>query len=225
MSPSVVWLSPSDPSFPPNLVQYFGDKVPKRIAAFGNLEILPSKAVALICSVKCPGNIILQTYDLAKGLRDAGVLVIGGFHSPMERECLRILLRGEQPIIICPARSLQGMRLPKEYKTPLDQNRLLLLSPFSDSQRRATIHTSLYRNQFVAALADRMFVPFAEPASKTFELCRGLVSWGKHLYTFINEDNAELIKLGAEPLDPDRAISVLGEHRPSTSHLQVRNQS
>jgi hypothetical protein len=35
-----------------------------------------------------------------------GVPVIGGFLSPMEQECLALLLRGTQPIIICPA---QGM--------------------------------------------------------------------------------------------------------------------
>jgi predicted Rossmann fold nucleotide-binding protein DprA/Smf involved in DNA uptake len=201
MPPSLVWLSPTDPAFPQNLVPDLGDKAPKRIAAIGNLEILSAKSVALICSVKCPGNIILQTYDLAKALREAKVVVIGGFHSPMERECLRILLRGGQPIIICPARSLQGMRLPKEYKNSLDQNRLLLLSPFSDSQCRATVHASLYRNQFVAALATKIFVPYAAPSSKTLEFCRDLVSCGKPLFTLANEANANLISLGARPLD------------------------
>ena len=196
-----VWLSPTDPAFPLNLVQHLGDKTPKRIAAIGNLEILNSQSVALICSVKCPGNIILKTYDLAKALREAGMPVIGGFHSPMERECLRILLRGEQPIILCPARSLQDMRLPKEYKTPLEQNRLLLLSPFADRQRRATVRTSLFRNQFVAALSDRIVVPYAAPSSKTFELCRDLVSCGKPLFTLTHEANANLVSLGARPLD------------------------
>lgn len=204
--PHTVWIDQVNSGYPQVLLQHFGDDAPQRIAALGNLEILPSKAVALICSVKCPGNIILQTYDLAKGLREAGVPVIGGFHSPMERECLRILLRGEQPIIICPARSLQGMRLPKEYKTPLDQNRLLLLSPFAAKQRRATVHTSLYRNQFVAALANRIFVPYAASSSKTFELCRNLVSCGKPLFMLTNKANAPLVSLGARPLDVSSPI-------------------
>lgn len=51
-----------------------------------------------------------------KLLRDAGVTVIGEFHSPMEKECLNILLRGSQPIIVCPARSLENMRI-KPAKT------------------------------------------------------------------------------------------------------------
>ncbi len=199
--PPTVWIDQVSPAYPQVLIQHLGDDAPQRIAALGNLDLLQCRALAFLCSVKCPGNIILKTYDLAKALRDAKVVVIGGFHSPMERECLRILLRGEQPIIICPARSLQGMRLPKEYNTPLARNRLLLLSPFSDSQRRATVHASLYRNQFVAALATKIFVPYAAPSSKTLEFCRDLVSCGQPLFTLANEANANLISLGARPLD------------------------
>jgi HEPN domain-containing protein len=44
-----------------------------------------------------------------------GVTVVGGFHAPMERECLTILLRGAQPVILCPARNI-GMRIRPEYK-------------------------------------------------------------------------------------------------------------
>jgi len=200
MPKPLTWLSPSDPAFPPGLVRHLGDKSPKRIAAIGNLDILNSKAVALICSVKCPGTIILQTYDIARKLREAGVPVIGGFHSPMERECLRILLRGNQPLIICPARSLEGIRLPKEYKKPLDQGRLLLLSPFSDKLRRATVQTSLYRNRFVAALAECLFVPYAAPSGKTEQLCSDFLAREKKLYTLESETTLHLTAAGAQPM-------------------------
>lgn len=202
-----VWLSPKDPTFSLNLAKYLGDKAPKRMAALGNLEILHSKPLALICSIKCPGNVILKTYDLAQALREAGVPVIGGFHSPMERECLRILLRGTQPIIVCPARSLRGMRVSKECKDPLDQGRLLFLSPFPHKQRRPTVESAVDRNYVVAALADRVLVPYAAPSSKTFELCRVLLSWRKPLYTLANEPRAPLIALGAQPLDGPGAVS------------------
>ena len=68
-----------------------------------SLKILERRLLGLFCSTKCPGDAILQTYDLVRALRDAGVAVIGGFHSPMEKECLDLLLRGNQPIVICPA--------------------------------------------------------------------------------------------------------------------------
>ncbi|MBA3611454.1 MAG: DNA-processing protein DprA [Nitrospirales bacterium] len=200
MPKPLTWVSLSDPAFPSSLVRHLGDKSPKRIAAIGNLDLVNSKAVALICSVKCPGTIILQTYDIARKLREAGVPVIGGFHSPMERECLRILLRGNQPLIICPARSLDEIRLPKEYKKPLDQGRLLLLSPFSDKLRRATVQTSLYRNRFVAALAECLFVPYAAPSGKTEQLCSDFLARGKRLYTLECDANLHLTALGAQPI-------------------------
>ncbi|MEA3361075.1 MAG: DNA-binding protein, partial [Thermodesulfobacteriota bacterium] len=76
--------------------------------------------------------------------------VISGFHSPMERESLTMLLRGAQPIIICPARSINKMRINKEYKKPLKDGRLLFLSPFDENQLRISAKRSYYRNLFVA---------------------------------------------------------------------------
>jgi len=79
------------------------------IAVRGDHAALRGRKLALFSSVKCPGDIILKTFDLAQHLRDQGVTVIGGFHSPMEQECLRILLRGKQPVVWCPARSIERM--------------------------------------------------------------------------------------------------------------------
>ncbi|HEY5910764.1 MAG TPA: hypothetical protein VJA21_09200 [Verrucomicrobiae bacterium] len=84
------------------------------VTVLGDPALLRRQKLALFCSVKCPGDLILRAYDYAKKLRDDGVTVIGGFHSPVEKECLRILLRGTQPVIICPARSLANMRVPVE---------------------------------------------------------------------------------------------------------------
>ena len=71
-----------------------------------------------------------------KRIRLADTL-IGGFHSPMEKECLDLLLRGSRPIIICPARSIDRMRIPKPWKAPLADGRLLVMSPFLDHRPRA----------------------------------------------------------------------------------------
>ena len=64
-------------------------------------------------------------HDLAQQWRSAGVTVISGFHSPVEQECLAVLLRGPGPVIVCPAHSLDRMRLKREYKEPMAAGRLL----------------------------------------------------------------------------------------------------
>jgi hypothetical protein len=135
-------------------------------------------------------------------LRETGMTVIGGFHSPMEQECLTILLRGKQPIIICPARGIEKMRIKAEFKKPLEDGRLLILSPFNESQRRPTVKTTHYRNLFTAALSSVIFVTYAEPSGKTEEFCRKVLSWQKPLYTFDSDFNKNIIDMGARPVKP-----------------------
>jgi predicted Rossmann fold nucleotide-binding protein DprA/Smf involved in DNA uptake len=200
----MVHLGANEPLYPPALNRYLGNVAPKTITALGNLDALRAYKLALFCSVKCPGDLILKTYDLARDLRQAGVAVISGFHSPMERECLDILLRGTQPVIVCPARSLEGMRVRPEHRQPLEEGQLLFLSPFEARQRRATVEMAQYRNRFVAALADQIFVAYAEPNGKTEQFCREVMAWGKPVYTFENDANAHLVALGAKAMSPDR---------------------
>src|SRR6266516_5149605 len=117
-------LSLDDPRYPAGLKVCLGNAAPQTITAAGDLSVLRPETFALFCSVKCPGNLILQTYDLAQKLRAAGVTVIGGFHSPMERQCLQILLRSPHPVIVCPSRGAPK-RVPPEFRRPLEEGRML----------------------------------------------------------------------------------------------------
>ena len=192
-----------DPDYPPFLKTCLANKAPAYISSMGNINLLKNKPLAVFSSSKCPEKVILQTYDLMKNIREARITVISGFHSPIERECMNILLRDKQPLILCPARSIEGMRLRGEYKQPIADGRLLLLSPFDEKQRRPTVPMALYRNQFMAALADEIFVAHAEPNSKTKQFCREVLAWQKPLYTLKSDANANIIALGAKPVSPD----------------------
>jgi len=123
-------LAAGDADYPAALARYLGAQAPAALTTLGDRDLLHQKTVALFCSIKCPGTAILRTYDLVRSLRDAGTPVIGGFQSPMELECLALLLRGRGPVIVCPVRGIDGMRVPRDWRTPLTDGRLLLLSPF-----------------------------------------------------------------------------------------------
>ena len=196
-------LHKNNPNYPPALEEHLRDNAPQSISTLGNPDILNQKPVALFCSVKCPGTLILHTYDLAQILRQTGITVIGGFHSPMEHECLTILLRGKQSIIICPARGIEGMRIKAEFKKPLEDGRLLILSSFKENQRWPTVKTTQYRNLFVAALSSVIFVTYAEPSGKTEEFCQEILSWQKPLYTFDSDYNKNIINMGTQPVKPE----------------------
>ncbi len=185
----IILIDQNDERYPANLERYLGSEAPGTIRALGNIDILKNRKIGIFCSSKCPGDLIIKTYDIAKKWRDDGVTVIGGFHSPMEQECLTILLRGKQPVIVCPARGIEGMRVKKEYEKPLAEERLLILSPFPKKERRITAEISLVRNRFVAAIGDEIFVAYAEPSGKLEQLSREIYSWGKPLSTFENQTN------------------------------------
>ena len=81
---------------------------PPFIDIIGSDRLLTSHKIGLLCSIQCPGDIILKTLDLMHELRNLEVCVVSGFHSPLEQECLKILLRGTCAIVVCYARSLPG---------------------------------------------------------------------------------------------------------------------
>lgn len=164
----------------------------------GNTELLNSRILALFCSAQCPGDLILRAYDFAEHMQLPQTAVIGGFHTPLEKECLRVFLRIGQPVIICPARGIASMRLPAEWTGPLAEGRLLIASPFADGQNRVTGDKANRRNYFVASLADEVLVIYAAPGSKTLTLCREIIASGKPLLTLDSRHNKDLLALGAE---------------------------
>lgn len=198
----VLRIDRADARYPAALVTYLAGQAPATITARGNLAILQRPTLALFCSVACPGALVLRTYELARALRDGPAAVVGGFHTPMERECLDLLLRGTAPVVICPARAIDGMRVHAAWQEALDAGRLLLLSPFAGEQRRATADLAQRRNRFVAALAGAIFIAHARPGGKTAQFAATIASWGKPLLTLDGDDNANLMALGARPIEP-----------------------
>lgn len=191
-------ITQDDPCFPPALKNHFSDQTPSSIWALGNFDIIGAKPLALFCSAKCTGSIILKTVDTIKQLRDAEVAIASGFHSPLERECLNILLKGRQPIILCPARSIEGMQVKPEIRRPLSDGRLLILSPFGKRRNRISAELAGIRNNFVAALAESVFIPYAAPGSKTEKFYADLINRKKTVYTISDEKTENLRVLGAE---------------------------
>ena len=175
--------------------------LPPETAYLGNLRLLDEPLTALFCSNRCPGDLILKTYDLAIAMRDAGVPVIGGFQTPMERECLRLLLRGSQPVVICLARGIDNMRAPRDWRPALDEGRLLALSPFPATVRRPTAELAAQRNNLVASLASRVFIAHAAPGSKTEAFARSLSACDKPLPTLDSPANTNLVRMGVDMVD------------------------
>lgn len=170
----------------------------------GDMSLLERPKIALFCSAKCPGKLILDTYDLAKHFREESITVISGFHSPMEEECLRILLRSPHPVVWCLARSILKRipTAPIDCRAAVADGRLLIVSPFPDTIRQTSAKTAVIRNRFVADMATAVVIAHAAPGSKVESLTRELLSVGKPVYTFDHPSNAAMLQAGARSITP-----------------------
>lgn len=189
-----------------------------RLWTIGDLGILAKPLLGLFCSKRCPGEIILLAYDIARALRDAGVAVIGGFHSPMEKECLELLLRGTQPLVVCPARGIEGMRVPAAWRKPIDDGRLLIVSPFGPRRKRMDAPLAERRNQFVTALAANLLVLHAAPKSRLERLCSTVLDEGGTVHAPDAPSNAGLASMGARLVTIDSLLDRL----PISNQIPVR---
>lgn len=125
----------------------------------GNKELLQVNKTAFLCSRKVPASVVLKCYDWAIEQREKGNCIISGFHSQLEKDVLHYLLKGKQPIIIALARGLKD-KLEPEFKKPLEQGRLLIITPFDKKVKRVTEQTAATRNKMMIELADNITVGY-----------------------------------------------------------------
>lgn len=174
----VVRLGAGDREWPVKMSRLRGLAPTRQLDGYGPMGLLQRTLVAVLCSSCAPGNVILPAHDIARRLRDTGQTVISGFQSDIEKQCLEILIRGTQPIIICPARSIHNMRIPRAHRAAFDAGRILYLSPFDQKPRRVTKSSAARRNEIVAALADSIYIPYAAPRSQTERIAKLAKQWG-----------------------------------------------
>ncbi|HAB51355.1 MAG TPA: DNA-binding protein [Ignavibacteriales bacterium] len=131
----------------------------------GNIELLKLQKTAFFCSRSIPASAVLKCYDWAIQQREAGNCVISGFHSQLEKDVFHYLLKGNQAIIIAVARGLKEKIEPDLIK-PLEQGRILLISPFDKTVKRVTVQTAEIRNIMMIELADNITVGYASEGGK-----------------------------------------------------------
>lgn len=138
----------------------------------GDARLLDNPLDALFCSKACPGPKIVEAMDLAQSWRAENRAVISGFHTPVEKECLRIFLRGPQRVVICSARGLDPFQLPGDWQTKFQRNELLIVSLFDLGVRRPTRETAEARTHLVFALATRHTIVHATPGGLLARILR-----------------------------------------------------
>lgn len=158
-------MNPAPLILPNPLRERLGADAPAQFTVIGNIDLLNEPLLGLIASRECPGSILLQTLELATQWARAQQVVLSGFHSPLEQQVLRSMLRRDGRAIKLLALALAHYRVPPEEKAALAAGQLLLLSASPHHIARTTRALSLARNRLVLALSTQHCVPYLSPDS------------------------------------------------------------
>lgn len=122
----------------------------------GSKQLLNLHKIGFIASRHASTLDVIPTLDWAVEVsKSMDVAVVSGFQSPLEKDVLKFLLRGVCPIIIVLARGMYR-KLPEPLQSPMDQQRILVISNEPDTITRVSEITAHKRNEYVKSISDEM---------------------------------------------------------------------
>jgi predicted Rossmann fold nucleotide-binding protein DprA/Smf involved in DNA uptake len=136
-----------------------------RLVAVGNPALLERPLIGLLASRECPGHVLLETLDRLPAWIEADRVILSGFHSPLEQQVLRSVLRRRGRVVKVLARGLTDYRPAADEYAPLADGRMLILSACPPQTRCTTRATALERNRLVLALAGEIVAPHVRDGS------------------------------------------------------------
>lgn len=153
-------MKPAPVILPPHCAQRVGPELAARIVGAGETALLAEPLLGLIASRECPGYVLLETLDRVPEWVKTGRVIVSGFHSPLEQQVLRSVLRRKGRVVKVLARGMTDYRPQPEEREPLAAGRMLVITACAPEVRRTTRETALARNRLVLALASEVVVPY-----------------------------------------------------------------
>jgi len=185
---------------PPTGLESFFDGKPPTLWGLGEPAILERKLLGIISARQIDSDLALKSSQLLKQLVSLEeVSFIGGWHSPLEEEALRILSAGSARIVFCVSKALHRFVPSVQVKNGINEGRVLLLTHCSPKAKRISRDASLRRNQLVVGLAVTLLVLAAPAGSASLKLAKSALRKGKPVLTVEHRMNKELLASNAPP--------------------------
>lgn len=219
-------LTAQDPRYPNKLRARLKDEAPT-LYFHGPLKLLDRFGMAVIAADSTPAPAQLATNDLLFKIREYALNYIGPWHAVWETEVFRLALDTptdpdrRRSLTICTGRGLArenwdnflgdrfgykgpfiGFPQKDEFYRRAREEELLWLSITPPEQKRFERKNIILRNRVACALADVVFVLFAEKGAKTLVTVKQVLRDGLPMFTCQYSDdkatdvNKELFALG-----------------------------
>ena len=158
-------MKPAPVPLPPHCAQRIGVEIAPRIVGAGETALLAEPLLGLIASRECPGHVLLETLARVPEWVKTGRVIVSGFHSPLEQQVLRSVLRRKGRVVKVLARGMTEYRPTAEERESLADGRMLVITACPPEVRRTTRETALSRNRVVLALATEIVAPYIADGS------------------------------------------------------------
>jgi len=152
---------------PTALRERLGVDASRQFMGIGNVALLTEPLLGLIASRQCPGHVLLQTLELAAQWAHSQQVVLSGFHSPLEQQVLRSMLRRKGRVVRVLSRSFgaEGYQPDASEQAAFEEGRMAVISAFGADTPRTTRQSALDHNRCVLTLARKIVVPFVALSS------------------------------------------------------------
>jgi predicted Rossmann fold nucleotide-binding protein DprA/Smf involved in DNA uptake len=158
-------MKPVPVSLPPYSAQHVSAESAAQIVGVGNPALLTKRLLGFIASRECPGHVLLETLERVPEWGKGGRVIVSGFHSPLEQQVLRSVLRRQGRVVKVLARGMTDYRPAADEREPLASGRMLVITACPPKQVRITRKSALARNRLVMALATDMVIPYVAQGS------------------------------------------------------------
>jgi len=191
-------ISNSSPTYPNELRKYFTAKSPK-LWCIGDQTILKKELLGVVSARRNEPNLGMKASMLLSESGSLECAFIGGWHSPLEKEALHVLLTKPAKIVVCAAKGLTSFSPSLEIKELVARGRALLLTHCSPRAKRISRKASLRCNELVIGLSRALLVLSAPQDSASFKLAVRALGFGRGVFAIEHPVNRDLLTLGALP--------------------------
>lgn len=153
-----IWvIASTDPTYPQRLKERLKENAPAVLYGCGDAAILETGGLAVVGSRNATPALLKYTEHIGQLAAHAKQTVVSGGARGIDQASMQGALQADGKAVGMLADSLERAALNREYRSPLMEGRLVLVSPY-DPLAGFNVGNAMQRNKLIYALADAALV-------------------------------------------------------------------
>ncbi len=178
--------------------------------ALGDTTLLEQDPLAVYCSRDVRAEVVVPLERMVKSLAAQGVVLAGGWHSPLEKRLFRRALSQENGrVVYCRAKGITQFTPPENYHTLMKSGRLLVYSPFL-TESRITREEVEIRDRWLFRRVSRYLFGALDPGGGLVDRLRRCKDANKEVFVLDHPANAHCIDESVIALNRENRRAVSG---------------